>query len=284
MLRALQAVAKCLLSVALAVQAASAAAAITGVCPDGSVFIVQTRAQIPCAGAKEVEPSQVPPMRPENLPRPYLWEVYRERTDTGRNPYHLLDRADAVRRGTEAAGQPAPQGATASTRGAPLDPQPEAARAGARQPTQLGLSDGEVRDLFFLVELSQQYAPVAFVEGIPGRERLRVSFAHSEAFSERVRQSGLVAPASSSPVLLFSSVAGDAISFHPNFTLVQGHLAFQPDLRDPSQMGLLRGSPGRQEVEGVVLGYLVLPDGFSLDRPLDLYWDDRRIEAAQLRP
>ena len=59
--------------------AAADAGSITGVCPDGSVFVVRNPASIPCTQARRVEPHRVPPMRPENLPRSYLWDVYREK-------------------------------------------------------------------------------------------------------------------------------------------------------------------------------------------------------------
>jgi hypothetical protein len=78
--------------------AAGDASAITGVCPDGSVFIVQRSADIPCSKARRVESSQVPPMRPENLPRPFLWEVHREKQNEN-NPYNLVERAERVRQG-----------------------------------------------------------------------------------------------------------------------------------------------------------------------------------------
>lgn len=248
---------------------------LAGVCPDGSVFIVRSAAQIPCRGAKAVEPSKVPPMRPENLPRPYLWEVYRERADVGRNPYHLLDRADEVRNGTVASPTPAGVASPSSPSAAPSS-QP------VNRVRDLGLSEGEVRDLFVLVELSQQRSPVHFVEADRGRERLRVSFAHSRAFAERAQSGGLTGVNAPRQVLLFSAVAAETTAFHPNFTLVQGHLAFQPDVTDTRQLGFLRGGVGPQAPDAVALGYVVLPEGFDLSRPLDLYWNDRRIEAAQL--
>ncbi len=258
----------------VAMGSAPVQAGITGVCPDGSIFIVQTRAQVPCDGAREVEPSKVPPMRPENLPRPYLWEVYREKVDTERNPYHLLDRAEQVR--SAPPGQSAPQ--TAAVPPTPQyapDPTPT---------TDLALSDGEERDLFMLIEVSQQHVPATFVDGEGGREAMRLSFAHSRAFEDRAQQAGIVAPASASPVLLWSAVATRSTTFHPNFTLVQGHAAFQPDHRDGEQIGLLRGTPGPLEPGAVVLGYLVLPADFSLVNPIDLYWDDRRLESIVFRP
>ena len=54
--------------------AAPASAAISGVCPDGSIFIVQSADAIPCRGAKRVDPQDLPPLQPELLPRPYGWE------------------------------------------------------------------------------------------------------------------------------------------------------------------------------------------------------------------
>lgn len=266
------------------VWAPAASAGVTGVCPDGSIFIVQTRAQIPCTGAKIVEPSKVPPLRPENLPRPYLWEVYRERADTTRNPYHLLESAEQVRQASPGSD---PNAAPSGPSGQGADPQHariSRSRPADPQPAELGLSDGEVRDLFMLVELSQRQVPVSFIEGVPGREEIRVSFAHSHAFVDRALEAGLLPPTSVSPVLLFSAVATRESEFHPNFTLVQGHIAFQPDLRDQGQMGLLRGALGRQEPGAVVLGYLVLPEDFALEAPLDVYWNDRRIEAPRFLP
>ncbi len=263
-----------------ALGAADAAHAIAGVCPDGSVYIVQNASQIPCEGAKQVEPSKIPPLRPENLPRPYLWEVYREKADVSRNPYHLIERADEVRRG-----EPATEAQRAANRpGAAAVPGPPTPGASERvdRVRDLGLSEGEVRDLFMLVELSQQRAPVHFVETTQGREQLRVSFAYSLAFVERAQQAGLVPTGARNPVVLFSAVAAQTAPFHPNFTVVQGQLAFQPDPEDDAQLGLLRGRGGVQTPDAVVLGYLVLPDGFDLSRPVDLYWNDRRIENAVL--
>ena len=55
--------------------AADAVASVSGVCPDGSMFIVQRAESVPCEGAKAVDPMDVPPMKPAYLPRPYGWEV-----------------------------------------------------------------------------------------------------------------------------------------------------------------------------------------------------------------
>lgn len=261
--------------------AAPPASAITGVCPDGSIFIVGKRSQIPCEGAKEVEPSKVPPLRPHHLPRPYEWEVYREQADTRRNPYHLIERAEEVRKGT------APIGGTGQgAAGAPPAPGPEvAARNPAPAPPppnygNLGLNDGEVRDLFFVVELSQRDAPAHFVEtGAGGGEALRVSFAYSGAFAERAQRATLVQPGDRRTVLLFSAVATEGGTFHPNFTFVQGHQAYRPDGADPRQLGIVKGEAGPLGANHTVLGYVVLPAEIDAARPMDVYWNDRRLEA-----
>ena len=75
---------------------AAKAESITGVCPDGSIFIVQHESQIPCRAAKEVDPLEVPPIRPHYLPNPYTWQVYNQLTDPN-NPYNLIDSARQIR-------------------------------------------------------------------------------------------------------------------------------------------------------------------------------------------
>ena len=50
------------LVVGLASAVPGGAAALTGVCPDGSIYIVQEASQIPCREAKAVELDEVPPI------------------------------------------------------------------------------------------------------------------------------------------------------------------------------------------------------------------------------
>src|SRR5262245_16045682 len=74
----------------------SEAESITGVCPDGSIFIVPHESQIPCRAAKEVDSLGVPPIRPNYLPNPYTWQVYNQLNDPN-NPYNLVDSARQIR-------------------------------------------------------------------------------------------------------------------------------------------------------------------------------------------
>src|SRR5688500_4329131 len=75
--------------------AAPAAAAISSVCPDGSIFIVQRTSAIPCRDAKRVDPIDLPPLQPELLPRPYGWERFNQRADPN-NPYNLIESGSAA--------------------------------------------------------------------------------------------------------------------------------------------------------------------------------------------
>jgi len=256
------------------------AASISGVCPDGSIFIVQDRARIPCERAREVAPSDVPPLRPEYLPRPYTWQVYREGTNPN-NPYNLIDaarRVRAVREGAAGTGPNVAQPQAAAVGGPGAALRSGAGRSAMAPAHALALSSDDVRDLFLIVELSQRAAPCRFVkEDASGEATLEVSCAHSSAFEARFGQ-GL--PGRGRRVVLFSVLAHRPESFHPNFTFVQDHETFSPAVDDPAQFGFLEGRAGALPAQGVALGYVTLPDRMDLDRSLDLYWNDRRIEAV----
>jgi hypothetical protein len=271
-----------------------ASASITGVCPDGSIFVVQRSADVPCADARRVDPHRVPPLRPENLPRPYLWQVHREKLDEN-NPYNLLERAEQVRAlgavppapgAAPPSAPPAPGSAGAGSGPAPSVPAPTVAAALPPAPpaaaparaAELALTDGELRDLLYLVELSQQRVLATFLRPGPGGDdSLRVALAHSQAFEDRL------APAGGGAVLLFSAQAKARERFLPNFTFVQGSQTYTPRRDDPTQLGLLFGRLGELDAEQLALGYVVLPPGLDLAQPLDVYWDDRQL-GATFRP
>ncbi len=262
-------------------------------CPDGSIFIVQRPESIPCTNAKRVDPGEVPPLKPELLPRPYAWEVFNQQQNPN-NPYNLIDAARQVRETQAAeAAATAPSEPVKTARTEPIAsspppaPTPEAAHAASvdeKAPLDLGLSDDEARDLALIIELSQQRAPAAFTRGDHGAPTLAVRVAPSAAFEARLRDAwSRRGRTLAGPVLLFSARAAAPGSFHPNFTFVQGHEAFHPDPNDPTQLGLIRGGPGDLAPDSDVLGYVVLPGQIELAKPLDIYWDDRQITAT-LRP
>ncbi len=268
--------------------AAAGSASVTGVCPDGSMFIVQRPESVPCRDAKAVDPSDVPPMKPQYLPRPYGWEVFYRKNDPN-NPYNLIE------------GQPVePPAPVQRTRDDTTEPQlsheqpltetlvpepsnlqsasaPVARSEKALDGSTLNLLDAEVEDLAMIVELSQRRAPASFTDdGSQGRVR----FARSLAFEARIREHlGGSGQASNGPVVLFVADADSAGSFYGNLTFVQNGVAFHPSNDNPDQLGVIRGRLGPLENGSSVLGYVVLPDRLDPSHPIDVYWNDRQLTA-----
>ena len=276
-----------------ALLAGPAGATISGVCPDGSMFIVQREADIPCSAAKRVAPDEMPPIKPEFLPRPYAWEIFRQQQDPN-NPYNLVDKAREVRAGqfepqTPSAlpGAEQPQSAPPPTvSSAPLPEPAPPVSAAPPAPAQLALSPAERRDLALIVELTQERVPASFERPSSGGDAptLVVRLAHSQAFEARLH--GFWAtrgePAAG-PVVLFSVEAAAPGAFWGNFTFTQGHTAFHANANDPRQMGLIDGSLGPLAAGDAVLGYVVLPADVDVAQPMDVYWNDRRLVATLRR-
>jgi hypothetical protein len=248
----------------------ASAHALTGVCPDGSIYIVQNARQIPCADAKAVATHEVPPIRPHYLPTPYTWKVWNERHSPN-NAYNVIDSARQVRE-LEAPPE-APGGAAPQVSAAPAPP------ATSGGPVTLGLAEQELRDLFQIVELSQERVPARLArETADGKGVFEVAFAYSAGFEALLQESFAArGGVPSGGVLLFSARSVRPEEFYASFTFLQEHLTYQPDATDTRQVGLLQGRFGPLAAGEVVLGYVSLPPHFSLDRELDLYWDDRHI-------
>ena len=269
-----------------ALVAAEAVATVTGVCPDGSMYIVPRAELIPCRDSKQVRPEDMPPIKPQNLPRPYGWEKFHRQNDPN-NPYNLVE--DTVREQPEVSAEPQPTAPPTPRAARPL-PQRQASvapPAPAAQPLaiDLALSPEEVRDLTLIVEYSQQRAPAAFARG-PSETAptLAVRFARSGAFDSRLRNvAERTGHRVNGPVVLFTAVAAGDEAFYGNFTFVQGHLAFHPDKSSVSEMGVIDGRLGLLSGDRSVLGYVVLPAAMDLSQPIDIYWNDRQITAT-LRP
>lgn len=268
----------------------SEAGAISGVCPDGSIYIVQRSASIPCRDSKQVEPGDIPPIKPEFLPRPYGWEVFNRETDPN-NPYNLVETAplaplapppEAPR---EAKPQPAPPEPERSPQVAPtVDTLARAAPQRAPQGLELGLSANDLQNLLAIIEISQDRAPATFVQrDDDGPRGVMLQLAHSEVFSSRVANALSRRSAPTGLAVAFHAQASESGSFFGNLTFVQGHMAFHPDESDPAQFGLLMGQLGRLAPGDAVLGYAVLPTSLDLTRPVDVYWDDQ-LFTARLSP
>ncbi len=80
--------------------------------------------------------------------------------------------------------------------------------------------------------------------------------------------------------MLFAADTQGSGAFHANLTFVQGHVAFRPESDSPFQLGLLRGHLGALRADDPVLGYVVLPEHFDLQHPIDIYWNDRQVTAT----
>ncbi|HEX9814246.1 MAG TPA: hypothetical protein VGB31_04770 [Myxococcota bacterium] len=269
--------------------ASSASASVTGVCPDGSMFIVQRVESVPCRDAKEVDPSDVPPMKPQYLPRPYGWEVFYRKNDPN-NPYNLIqeqppETPDPVHRTQDDQNDPrlsfeqpvtetwVPERSDFQSGSAPVA-RSEEPMAGAA----LEFVDTEIEDLAMIVELSQRRAPAFFTDdGSQGRVR----FARSLAFEARIREHlAGNGHAGQGPVVLFIADADSEGSFYGNLTFVQNGVAFHPSNDDPYQLGVIRGRLGPLENGSSVLGYVVLPERLDPSYPMDVYWNDRQLTAT----
>ncbi len=266
---------------------APGSASVTGVCPDGSMFIVQRAESVPCRDAKAVEPSEVPPMKPEYLPRPYGWQVFHRRNDPN-NPYNLIQEpprdSEPLGRTREGPNAPRraperPEGPHLAPRGASRapEPAPPVGSGGQMAGPALPLADTEIADLAMIVELSQRVAPAAFSDDGSGA---RVRLARSLAFEARLREhlAGR-SRANRGPVVLFVADAASQGAFYGNLTFVQNGIAFHPSSDDPDQLGVIRGALGPLANGSSVLGYVVLPERLDPSHPMDVYWNDRQLTA-----
>jgi hypothetical protein len=262
--------------------AAPAAAAISGVCPDGSIFIVQSPDAIPCRQAKRVDPQDLPPLQPEMLPRPYGWERFNRLADP-HNPYNLVETP-----APQGYAAPAPPGRAPTATLAPAGPPAPATQVAAVAPPgppralDLALSPRDIADLDEIVALSQTVAPAAVARyGANGERSAQLQLARSTGFEQRV-QTALATQGGGQhgPVVLFRAEAHIAGTIHGNLTFVQGHVAFHPDPANPDQFGVIDGALGDLAAGQRVLGYAVLPAHLDPTAPVDIYWDDRRTTAT----
>jgi hypothetical protein len=257
---------------------------LSGVCPDGSFFVVQSRESVPCANPHFADPDQLPPVRPYLLPRPYTWYVDQEARNPN-NPYNLVETARQIRDARqgksqpgEAAQAPATQPAPTATRGAPA--QPPAPTPNAAPLVSLG--DDELRDLVRLIALRQQDSPAQIEIKTQGQEQLRIALAYSASF-EAYALAALGRDQSSSRVLVWSAQALRATPFRPNFFVVQSGRTFRPDPQNAAEIAYLLGGPGEIPSGEMAVGYLVVPASFDPAHELEVFWNDRSV-AAVLAP
>ena len=278
----------------LAAAPALADTTLSGVCPDGSFFIVQSRAAVPCANAHFAKPDELPPVRPYLLPKPYTWYVDQEARNPN-NPYNLVEAAQKIR---DARAGIASDPGQAQTQGARpgLAPSPQAARTpppptGAVAPPAppapapaVALPDGDLRDLVRLVALRQEAAPATLeIANVHGQKSLKIELAYSSSF-ESFALHALGRRPGEAHVLVWTAQAERDADFHANFFAVQTGRTFRPDPANPAELGFLLGAPGPLPSGEMAVGYLVMPAGFEPSAKLDLFWNDRSVSAVLAPP
>jgi len=269
---------------ALAPPLAAADSTLSGVCPDGSFFVVQSRGSVPCQNPHFVDAADLPPLRPYLLPRPYTWYVDQEARNPN-NPYNLVEAAEkirAARLGSKPAGEaertaqgPSAQAPalTAAVRPSPIAPAPPS-------PALLALADDELRDLVRLIGLRQTDSPAQLeVSDARGDARMRIQLAWSAAF-EGYALATLGRDPASSHVIVFATLAESDTDFQPNFFVVQNGRTFRPDPSSASELGFLLGTAGKLAAGELAVGYLIVPSSFDPQAPLELFWNDRSVETV----
>lgn len=241
----------------LAAAPASDASALVVSCADGSLVFARHWRDVHCAGATLVARCSIPPLglRP---PEPSLArrQAFRAQQESAREGALERQLADALsRRAAPPAVSSAASAAPAAEERRSLDRLLGSAPAG-------GVLQLELR----------------------GAQPARLRVAHSPALERRLRadlaQRGLPAPG---PVVVFSLAEAAAGPGVPVPAFAQGGVTLRPDAADPAQLGWLGAGapePGRGTPR---LGYVALPAGFDLTRPLVVFWGDA-VAAARLRP
>ncbi|HTO52704.1 MAG TPA: hypothetical protein VMR50_04890 [Myxococcota bacterium] len=272
--------------------AARADTSLSGVCPDGSFFVVQSREAVPCANPHFAAPDQLPPVRPYLLPKPYTWYVDQEARNQN-SAYNLVETAQKIRDAragipeSASASGGGPGHATAASAPAPAlgaaPPAPVQSHVPARAPA-VTLADDELRDLVRLIALRQEAAPATFdLEDAHGKHTLKIEVAYSAAFEGYALQS-LARDPSSSHVLVWSAQAIRDTDFHPNFFVVQNGRTFRPDPQGAGEIGFLLGEIGALPSGEMAVGYLVMPASFDPGKSLEVFWNDRSVETVLAAP
>jgi hypothetical protein len=274
----------------LAAPIARADSTLSGVCPDGSFFVVQSRSAVPCAQPHFVDAADLPPLRPHLLPRPYAWYVDQE-TRNPNNPYNLVEAAEKIRaarlgpkpgseeaREAQQAARPAPTPAPApnvASRSLAPTTAPQSSVAPAIQ-----LSDEELRDLVRLIGLRQSDSPAQLsISNARGDAKLRIQLAWSAAFESHALATLGRNPAANH-VIVFAALAEEDTDFQPNFFVVQSGRTFRPDPTSATELGFLLGHAGKLPSGELAVGYVVVPASFDPHATMELFWNDRSVETV----
>ena len=80
-----------------------------------------------------------------------------------------------------------------------------------------------------------------------------------------------LSPSIAGPVLVFSLDHGTLRPAGEPLAFAQGGVSFRPATHDPAQLGWI---PGARAAGVEQIGYVALPSGFDLTRPVAIFWGD----------
>jgi hypothetical protein len=250
----------CLGAATLATALCVDAEALVANCDDGSVVFAQRWEDVHCAGAAEVAAGEAPRLGLASASIAPDWRETRRRREAARE----LDLEAQVERARAALRTARPHERT-------------------HEPQGFELAEAEHRALSRFIELSQQRAALDVARSDVNGSGARMQVAHSAAFQSQLFESLEASGREGSGRVLVFSLAPGAASLDEVPAFAQRGATFRPRRADPGQLGWIvpqGAAPGAQRRQ---LGYVVLPLGFDLARPLVLFWGEA-VSAARLDP
>jgi hypothetical protein len=250
--------------------------ALVANCEDGSVVLASRWEDVHCAGAVEVAPGETARLGEARRLDVPDWRKARRQHEAQRE----LDLETQIERAHTALRL---ERETRRQQRETLRPRRETLQQALPEleATRFELSKPEYDALSRFIELRQEFAVADIARGAAGPARMRL--AHSQAFEAKLRVRLVAAGRDGAGIVLVFSLApqGAQLGDPPHFA--QRGSTFRPQSPDPAQLGRIIRKGAPEDEAGARLGYVVLPAGFELGRPLVLFWGDA-IAVAQLLP
>jgi hypothetical protein len=221
-------------------------------CADGSVIFATKWEDVHCAGAIRMPPGHVPRVG------------------------SMRDRAAAIGLDREAARE--------------RDLEEQIAEAIARRPATsrthpapVTLTPRERADLRHFVALGRAPA-AATIEYERNGSLDRMCLAYARWFDTRMRHAFAAWGISlTGPVLVFRLEPSASGESAPMPSFAQGGATFRPDASDARQLGWIAEGGAASRPPASRLGYVVLPSGFDVNRPLAIFWGDAVVTTRPWR-
>jgi hypothetical protein len=125
-------------------------------------------------------------------------------------------------------------------------------------------------------------ASIEYERGLGSLDRMRL--AHSRWFDDSLREAfAELSLALTGPVLVFRLEAAPGAPGAPVPSFAQGGVTFRPDPSDPRQLGWIVDEGAGSRPDTFRLGYVVLPVGFDVDRPVAIFWGDAVVATRPAR-